>query len=195
MIEKQTTHSFVFIMIAMSLAFAVFSRADAAEIKIGSVNIQTVLSNSDAGKKAVDKLKASMEKEAKILKSKQEAFKRLEQDFEQQRMVSRPEVLEEKERELLKMKRDLEAYGQDTRRMFQRSQTRVTNKIMIEIRKIIKDYAKKNSYTMIVEDSDTPTPYGGFVIYVDDAADVTPSIIKIYNQQFKASASSEKKGK
>ncbi|VAX17985.1 hypothetical protein MNBD_NITROSPINAE04-132 [hydrothermal vent metagenome] len=195
MIENQKTHRIVLIMIAISLAFAVFTKAEAAEIKIGSVNIQSVLNSSEAGKYAVEKLKASMEKEAGVLKSKQEAFKRLEKDFEQQRMVSRPEALEEQERELLKMKRDLEAYSQDTRRMFQRSQTRVTNKIMVEIRQIIKGYAKKNNYTMIVEDSDTPTPYGGFVIYVDDASDITPAIIKIYNDQFKASVSSKKKGK
>lgn len=193
MTANQITYRFVFVMIATSLAFTTFSTADAAEIKIGSVDIQAVLNESESGKEAVDKIKAAMERESEILQSKQEAFKRLEHDFEQQRLVSRPEVLEEKERELIKMKRDLEAYSQDTARMFQRTQKRVTNKIMAEIKAIIKDYAKKNKYTLMVENSETPTPFGGFVIYVDKTADITPAIIKIYNDQYKAGISSDKK--
>lgn len=192
MIANKITYRLALILLATSITFTPVITADAAEVKIGAVNIQSVLNDSEAGIQAIEKLKVKMEKESRILKAKQDVYKKLAQDFEQQRLVSRPEVLEEKERDLIKIKRELEAYGQDTRRMFQQSQKRMTGKIMTDIRVIIKDYAKKNNYTMMVENSDTPTPFGGFVIYVDDAADITSAIIKIYNEQYKANASSKK---
>ncbi len=184
----------VFLASIIFTSFCAVSPA-AAGPKIGSVSIQTIINDSEAGRDALEKLKAKMEKESKILKSKQEALRSLEKDFEQQRLVSRPEALEDKERELIKMKREIELYNQDTRRIFQRSQTRMTNRILAEVKKIIKDYAIKNNYTIIVENSEGPTAFGGFVVYVDQTLDITPAILMIYNEQYKSESSKDKKEK
>jgi len=160
--------------------------AHAAEIKIGSVNMQTIINESDMGIDAIKEMKAKIEKENKILKGKQTAYKKLEQDLEQQRMMSRPEVLEEKEQELLRMKREVELYKQDTRRSIQRHQARVTSDIVKKVKAVVKGYAKANGYSLILEGSEGPAKMGGFIVYASKEVDLTNTITKLFNKKYKA---------
>ncbi len=171
---------------AVMFLMASATGAYAAEMKIGSVNLQILINESDMGLDAIKKMKANIERENNILKGKQKAYKKLEQDLEQQRMMSRPEVLEEKEQELLRKKREIELYKQDTRRTIQRHQARVTSGIVKKVKAVIVDYAKANGYSLILEGSEGPAKMGGFIIYASEKVDLTNTILKLFNEKYKA---------
>jgi Skp family chaperone for outer membrane proteins len=59
-------------------------------------------------------------------------------------------------------------------------------KLVADVNRIIKDYAKKNGYTMVVEKGDSPNMMGGFVIYADESVDISSAIVKMFDEEQKA---------
>jgi outer membrane protein len=162
--------------------------ADASEVKtkIGTVNIQSILDGSEAGKKALADLKIKAEKEKENLEKKLEAVNKLKKEIDSQRLVAKEGALSEKEQELKRLTRDLEATKEDTQTSFQKLQAQIMRKLVGDVNRIIKEYAKKNGFTMVVEKGDSPNMMGGFVIYADEAADISSSIVKMYDEEQKA---------
>jgi outer membrane protein len=162
--------------------------ADASEVKtkIGTVNIQIILDGSEAGKKALAELKGKAEKEKENLEKKLEAVKKLEKEIESQRLVAKEGTLGEKEQELKRLRRDLDASKEDTQTSFQKMQAQIMRKLVGDVNRIIKDYARKNGYTMVVEKGDSPNMMGGFVIYADDSVDISSAIVKMFDEEQKA---------
>lgn len=164
------------------------SAADASDVKvkIGTVNIQVILDNSEAGKKALAELKAKAEKEKDNLEKKLEAVKKLEKEIEGQRLVAKEGALNEKEQELKRLRRDLEATKEDTQSGFQKMQAQIMRKLVGDVNRIIKEYAKKNAYTVVLDKGDAPNMIGGAVIYADEAVDISSAIVKAYDEEQKA---------
>lgn len=162
--------------------------ADASEVKakIGAVNIQSVLDNSEAGKKALADLKSRAEKEKETLEKKLEAVKKLEKEIESQRLVAKEGALSEKEQELKRLRRDLDATREDSQTSFQKMQAQIMRKLVGDVTRIIREYAKKNGYSLVIEKGESPNMIAGFVLYTDDAVDISPAIVKVYDEEQKA---------
>lgn len=162
--------------------------ADASEVKtkIGTVNIQVILDGSEAGKKALAELKAKAEKEKENIEKKMEAVKKLEKEIESQRLVAKEGALNDKEQDLKRLRRDFDATQEDTKSSFQKTQAQMMRKLFGDVNRIIKEYARKNGYTIVFEKGDSPNMMGGFVIYADDAVDISPAIVKMYDEEQKA---------
>jgi len=170
-----------------ALALAQFNTpAFAADGKVAGVNIQKVLDESEAGKKALTELKARADKEKQNFDKKVEAIKKLEKDIESQRMVAKEGAMAEKEQQLKGMKRDFDAYREDTQQTLQKLQGQTMRKLLADVKRIIKEYAKKNGYSLIVEKGDDAAAISGFVLYLDESADVTAAIVRAYNDDVKA---------
>ncbi len=161
------------------------TRAQDTALKLAVVNMKTILNKSEAGVAAVKMLKALAEKETKALQEKQKALKKLETEFEKQRIVSKPAVLEKKEREIIRARRELELSKEDTRRNVQRTQARETQRVVNEVRKLLAEYAKINGYTMVLEKNDNASPIGSAVLFADPTLDITADIVQLYNKQYR----------
>ena len=86
------------IALIMAVAASMMAaQAQAAELKIATVKIQVIINESAAGKEAVAKLKAMMDEEGRKMQEKQKDLKKLESEYDQQKLIARPEVAEEKE--------------------------------------------------------------------------------------------------
>lgn len=180
----------VFFAVIIAAVFGVVSFAGAgrafAETKIGGVNIQAVLDNSEAGKKSLAELKGKAEKEKGVLEQKLDSIKKLDKELEASKLVAREGALADKETDLRKQKRDLELYRDDIQQTLQKTQSTIMRKLLSDIMRITKEYAQKNGFTLVVERGDTSsTVLGGVVLYLDQAADITNIVIQIYDQEYK----------
>jgi len=181
--KKYDMHLPVVTAIAMLAAVFLFVAPASAHVKIGGVNLQAILDGSDAGKKALDELKAKAEKERAILQEKQENVKKMEKEIEQQRLMLSQTALMDKSRKLRHLKREFELYKEDTQQILQGEQAQVMRKLLGEVMVVIKEYGEKNGYTMIFEKGEAANAMGGFVLYMDKSVDLTSEIIKIYNEK------------
>jgi len=156
--------------------------AEAADGKVATVRMQVIINESVAGKAAVGQLKVRMEAEGQKMQDMQNELKKLESEFGQQKMIWRPEVVEEKEFEMYRLRRDLENYQKDSSAMLRRAQGMASQKIINDVQGIISDYAKQKNIALVLENSKGLSPAGGVVAFADDSVDITQDIIKIYDQ-------------
>lgn len=181
--------SFIF---AATFAFTT-GFASAGDVKIGGVDLQKILDKSIAGKAALNGLKIVAEREKKALDDKQHAFRDLKKELEQQSMMMRESTMAEKEKKLRRLKREIELYREDAQQTIQKEQSRIMRKLLKSITKIIATYAKENDYSLILEKGQGPNPLGVIVLYMDDAIEVTPAIIEIYDKEYSSSKGKAKK--
>jgi len=162
------------------------SGAQAADMKVATVKMQVIINESVAGKNAVGGLKVKMEAEGKKLQDMKKKLDQLEGEYEQQKMIWRPDVVEEKEFEMIRLRRDLENNQKDSSTMLRRAQGKASQQIINDVQGIINDYAKQKGIVMVLENSSGLNPSGGVVAYADDSIDITADIIKLYDAKTKA---------
>jgi outer membrane protein len=150
------------------------SFAQAAEMKLGYIDMNKALQETSAGKKA----KAELEKEFKAkrdeLSKKQTDLKKMGEDFEKKRGVLSDEVRQKKQAELQQeMMKWQEAAGQAQMTM-QAKEQEALKPIFEKMQKAIERVAKEQGYTMILEKSQS-------VVYGTPENDVTPQVIKAFD--------------
>ena len=167
-------------LLAALLAFAVAVPATAADYKIGTVDLQRALNESDAGKKAKEKFKTEVDKlQAELAKQKQD-IEKMKEDVEKRAMVLKEEERRELEKEYQRKLRDFQRTYKDAQADLQARDGELTAEILQELAGVIVEYGAKASYTMILEASNT-----GAVLYHSSTVDVTDAIIKEYNAKTK----------
>jgi outer membrane protein len=118
--------------------------------KIGVVNIEKLLENSQAGKSVQSQLKAERDKLEADLKQKandiQEADKRLQRET----TVMSRETREEKERELRIKGADFQSLQKKYRNDLQDLERQLMGQLKDDINALVTDIGKKEGYTLII---------------------------------------------
>jgi len=160
--------------------------ATAAEVKIGIINMQRALNDTDEGKIALEKLRGKLESENKLLKGKQEELKKIEDELNQQGYMLSEATRAEKQEKYKRATRDFEKYRDEKSKEFVGLQKEATEKILRKLADILKDYAKAEGYTVIFESSPQTQGMPGSVIWADGRMDITDKLIELYNKSAKA---------
>jgi outer membrane protein len=166
----------VFIVIAFVLFFAVPVQA---EIKIGVVNMQKLVKDSEPGRTAMEKLKSDFQEMSKELEGRKSEIEKMKADLEKQSLVLSQEVKADKELEFKRKVRDYQDTLQSFQKKTQAEEKSLTEPIFKTTLEVIKDYGAKNGYDMIVDG------VGAGIIYVDEKVDVTNQIIVELNRAWR----------
>ena len=147
----------------------------AAELKIGLVDVQRALNDSQAGKKAKDQFKVEFDRMQNSLKGEKDRLDRLKDDLEK-----KSAVLKESERK--NMAEDFEAKRRDLRRKLEDSDAELrkkdqelTGEILKQLAEVIQQIGERDGYTMILESSSSPVLYGS------KSVDLTDQVIRTYD--------------
>lgn len=163
-------------LLAASCALVLMPRpAMAAEIKIGVVDIQRILEESEKGKDAKAKLVKKFEKMQSDLTMRENELEKMKTELERQGSVLAPDVRYEKEKTFQRKMRDFEDLYRDYQEVLQREQFKSTQPLLKVISEVLEEYGKKGGYTVILERQKSA------VMYVPEAFDITPEIIKIFD--------------
>ena len=161
------------LVIALTLALA--SAALGADgPKLGSVDIQKILLNSDAGKEAKEQLAVRARKYEGEKNSREEELKKLKTELEKQNVLLSESSRSAKEKDYQQKLKEYQRFLKDAQDDLQGKNDELTNKIVESIVKIIQDYGRKNGYTILFVKNDG-------MIYVDEKADLTEEILKTFN--------------
>ena len=150
--------------------------ASAADVKIGYVDMQRALNNSEAGKEAKEQLAARLKKYQDEINGKQDELKKLKDELEKQGMLLSETARAGKEKDYQQKLKEFQRFTKDAQDELQwQGCGRCTRKILEEMEKVIKEYARTNGYTFIFAKNDS------VMLYVDDKADVTDEVLKLFN--------------
>ena len=159
---------------ALMLLMTAGASAHAADgAKIGVVDFQKVLTESETGKKA----QAEMQEKGKSMEAKLMAagkeIESLSEQMSREAMVMNKEKRDEKQRELEIKKYDYQSLQKKYQAEFREEEGVKVDKIKNEIFRMAAKIGEKDGYVLIVEKS--------AVIYYPKSVDITDQLIKQYN--------------
>ena len=147
----------------------------AADLKIGVVDMQRALNDCDAGKKAKDQVKAKFERSQDQLKRQRDDLDRMKEDYDKKALVVKEDERRNLEKDLETRSLEFKRKYEDFQRELKRTDAELTQSIVEELGAVVRDYAAKNGYNLMLEAS------SGALIFVDKSTDVTDEIVRIYN--------------
>ena len=162
--------------LALSALLLVAVRTAPAEAqKIGVVDMQRALMETEDGRKAKDQLKKLFESRQKTLDKQQEDLKAMKEGLEKQQSVLSREVLGKKAEELQKKFAELQTTYMEFQRELQAKEGEMTRPILDRMQRIMKRIGQSDGYALIMERGEAG------VIYVPSTYDLTDVLIQRYN--------------
>lgn len=159
------------------LLLAVFARPAEAQdkIKIGFVDIQRAISESQSGKKARERFQSEIKKaESDLMKEKQEV-ERLKADMEKKGMLLKEDEKRNLEREYQRKYLSYQRTMRDYQEELRQKEGEITGEILKELEKIVAEIGKSDKFTFILERTQ--------VLYSDQGTDITHRVIEVYNSR------------
>lgn len=156
----------------MSNAFA----ADVA--KIGIIDLQKILSTSDAGKQAQQKIAVKGQELQADLEAKAAALTEEQERYNREAAVMSSEARSEKERELKIKKLDFDDLKEKYESDFNVYNQELVNQFKLDVLSAVDKIGKKEGYTIILEKSSSG------VVYFPSTIDLTDKVILQYNEDF-----------
>ena len=163
-------------LIALLIVLATAASVQAQEQKIGFVDLQRALNESDSGKRAKEEFRGQLEKQQDALKRKKEELDRMKEQIEKKGAVLKEEERRNLEKDFQKKVRDFERDYKDTQAEMQAKDNEFTGKIITELQAVIQEVGREDGYTLILEASTN-------VLYGASSADLTERIISTYNSR------------
>jgi outer membrane protein len=165
--------AFAFLMVAIMSSVP----AQAADTKVAVINIQKVLIESEAGKKAKAKVEKKMEELKSVFKKDEDALIALQKEIEKKSSAWSEEKRKEKAREFQKKRLSLGEKQEDANLEMKQLQEKNLTPIMKKLETIVTEVAKAKGYTVVL-------PRNG-VLYFDKAFDITADTTKALNAKMK----------
>ncbi len=163
------------------LVFCLFlsSVAYGAELKIGYVDLQKALNESEGGKKAKADLDEIIKAKQLLIDKKGKELERLKEELDKQSALLSDEARKARQDALDKKMRDFQRFVQDAQAEVKKREAEFTDELLKDLRKIIEGIGKEGHYVLILERVE------GFILYADKAIDLTDEVIKRYNEKMK----------
>jgi outer membrane protein len=156
--------------------------AEAAETKIGYVDLQRALNEIDEGRTAKARLKGEFEQKQKVLDEKQADFNRARGEFEKQAGVLAEGPRKERQEELDRKFVELQSTFTQLQKELTDREREVTRGIFDKMGVIIRETAEAEGFTIVLEKNDAG------ILYASGALDLTNELIRKYNARHKGGA-------
>lgn len=164
------------VIFAVVLCFWAFG-AEGADLKIGYVDFNKALNESENGEKTIKFLEEFIENKNSLVLKKEAEIKKLEAALVKQSSVLTPESRKDKEDQLKKLYIDFQRMKDDFQEEILKKRTELTQEIQKDLIAIVNSIGKKEGYTYILE--------MGMIHYARKHLDITEKVIKIYNDSVK----------
>ncbi len=161
--------------IAAAIVVLPFLSVGAAELKIGVVDFQQVLTTSEPGKQfEAEMRKEGQQIQAEIEQSKAE-LKALKEKLEREAMVMSEKAKEAKQIEFNVKLSSLKKKDEQFRKDFMTKQRQEVSRFQRDVLEIAHEIGKKEKYSLIISKE--------ALLYMDGAVDITPKVIKAINKR------------
>jgi outer membrane protein len=165
-----------FIIVLSLFAF----KTEGVDLKIGYVDFNKALNESDNGKKAVKIIENMANIKQEIMLEKEAEINKLKEELEKQASVLTPESRRDKEDHLNKLIRDAQRMVSDFQEEIQKKQAGFIQEMQKDLIEIINKIGEEEGYSVIFERG------ASGILYSQKKFDITDKAIKRYNQFTKA---------
>lgn len=171
---RATGRYFAFLGVGLALVLAWTGPGWSSQpIKIGVVDVQQVLNQSQRGQAVKQKLEQERTGRQKDLDARQQELVKLQAEYEKQAPVLSEQAKREKKEALERRFRDARRVAEDANRDFEKRVREAEMETTREIFSVIQEYGKDQGFSVILERSS--------IIFGAATVDVTADVIKRYD--------------
>jgi outer membrane protein len=145
----------------------------AADVKIGVIDTQKIMRESNAAKNARAVFLKDVEAKRSVFNAKQKVVQDLQEEIKNKGKDMEASVRNEKTEKLSQEVKELDRLKTDLEEELKKKDTELTQKLLKEIQDIVTEYRKKEKYSIIYEKQT--------LVAYDEAIDITDKIIKLYD--------------
>jgi outer membrane protein len=156
-------------------------RAEAADLKIGYVDMAKALNDVEDGKAAKAKLKTDFDEKQKTLDALQNDLKAKKDEFDKKASMMKPEVKQEKQEDLQRRFLELQQKYMQMQKELMDRESQLTQEIAGRLRTVIARVGDRDSYNMVLDIGDT-------VLYFKRDLEITNEVVREYNRQYAGGA-------
>jgi outer membrane protein len=144
--------------------------------KLAVINIQQAIAQTSEGKQALDGITKKYEPKRQALQRQQDEINALQDQITKQGPTLSDEESARLRRDLDQKQRLFKRDQDDDQADWQADNQDAVQSIGQKMVKVINEYAQKNGYALVIDDSQLP------VYYVAKGVDITDPIVKLYDQ-------------
>lgn len=163
--------------ILMALLLTTLAAPTYANVLIGLVDIQRVITSIKEGVNVQKTLEKSFNDKKNILKKDEDKIKKAQEDFKKQSMVLAEAARMNKEREIQEQMMKLQSKTMEFQKEIQKMEQDLKKPILDKLRPIIDEVSKTNKVAMTFELSAAP------IVYAESKVDITDEVIKAYDKK------------
>lgn len=149
-----------------------------AEMKLGFVDIQRALAETDEGRAAKQQLQAMLENKQKEIDQEQESLRKEKDLLDKQASAMSEQTREQKGQEFQAKVMQLAQKFEKEKQAMQLQQQQALNGILEKMEGVIKDIAQRENITMVFDKSSG-------LVYAPPSLDLTNELIRNYNAKYK----------
>jgi outer membrane protein len=154
---------------------AVPSWATDLPLKVGILDLQRCLQQSEAGKKASKSLQEKSDRIKKELTVKRDDLKKLREEFNKKSNVLSQDAKRDKEKDLIRKEEDFKDLVREKEEEMHKEEYNAMQPLLSELFEITSKVAKDEGYTLILEAKSG-------VVYYAKTIDLTDKIVKLFNE-------------
>ena len=147
------------------------------EAKLGFVSGLDVLYGTQSGQQEIAIVQTFMEEKQKEYDAQRMALEQLRERFDTQQLTLNAQTRAQMQRDIEVDDRELTRFQEDTQVEITRRRDEIFAAEDGKIQNLITDYAQENGFSVIFLRNETQ-------IYVEPSLDITPDIIRIYDERF-----------
>ena len=169
----------IFSVPALAQSAAPAASAAPAVTKVGIVNIQAAIVNSNEGQRDFETLQKKFDPKRTELESLNKEVDELQKKFNTQADKLNDEARADLLKQIDAKKKTLQRSYEDANTDIQAQQNEIANRIGQKLVEVLDKYAKDNNYTLILDVSGQASP----VLWAASSVDITKSVVDAYNAQ------------
>ncbi len=147
-------------------------------VKIGFIDMQQALNESEAGKVAKKELEDAVKERQGEINEKMAMREKLVAELEKQSVVLSEEARKQKQSELDKLTREIERLVEDSNTDLQKRQREFEVEIVKDLDSIISEIGKEGDYDLILP--------AEIILYSGEGLDITDQVIEKHDELYKA---------
>ena len=172
------------VCLVLSASFA--SMAARADTKIGYVETQRAVSETEEGKQIIAKLRGEAEDAKKQIEVKQSGLQKMQTDFEKQSSVLSDEAKKKKQEEMQKAYNEYRQSASELQDQIDKKQQQAMNSISQKMLQVIAEVAERDGMAYVADRQ--------ALLFAPPSSDVTNEVIRRYNDKYPAGGGAAAEG-
>jgi len=157
------------------MLMAAFAMPAAAQTKVAVIDVQRVVSESDPGKEALQKLAGLRDAKAQEGQALQQELQTLRDQFSKQQLTLSEQRLEELQKQIQDKGIALQRFQDDATRELEEARTKELGRLEQQIMPIINEIGQERGLTLIFN------KFQSGLVYADETVDITDEVIRRFN--------------